>query len=80
MSGRMSDEEWARMTGQKPKKPAAAAKPAPEKKKKKKKTAPPTDTGLGQGQMTLRQKIKARHEMLSNAGGEGRAGLRKAMK
>ena len=67
----MTDEEWARMTGQtSKKKPAPVAKPAakaPEKKKKKKKK-PSSTEGLGKEQTTLREKIRARHDRLSNAG------------
>ena len=54
--GRMSDDEWARMTGQKPKK-----KPA----KPKVKTIKP-EGSVTKPSKTIRQTIKDRHNMLSD--------------
>ena len=54
--GRMSDDEWARMTGQKPKK-----KPAKPKVKKIK-----VEGSVTKPSTTLREKIKNRHNMLGD--------------
>ena len=54
--GKMSDDEWARMTGQKPKK-----KPAKPKVKKIK-----AEGSVTKPSTTIRQTIKDRHKMLSD--------------